>query len=331
MKRLASRAVIVYDADASGQAAMERAMALFEESDLPVRVVVLPGGDPDEFLRTRGVETFRGLIAGALPVFEYQLRMAAKRHDPQTVDGKVRIVDELLPAVVAVANPVRQAEYVRMLAERFDLREDAVRQRLRTRRGRIGSGPARSAPVGGRPTSAGGGRPAAGAGREEPEVPVASPDTARARAERWLLHLMVHVAELRLHLASRVTAEDFADPTHRMLATVLLGAASADADVLRSALNDEAAERLLLGLLFEDPPVEEKDRERVVNESVEYLVRRQRTAGRFEALRTAITAAQAAGDIQQVRRLQTEYEELIGMLHASRKGGADDGQEKGGA
>jgi hypothetical protein len=116
-----------------------------------------------------------------------------------------------------------------------------------------------------------------------------------------------------------------------MLATVLLGAASADADVLRSALNDEAAERLLLSLLFEDPPVEEKDRERVVNESVEYLVRRQRTAGRFEALRTAITAAQAAGDIQQVRRLQTEYEELIGMLHASRKGGDDDGQEKSGA
>ena len=324
MKRLASRAVIVYDADASGQAAMERAMGLFEEADLPVRVVVLPAGDPDELLRTRGAETFRGLIAAALPVFEYQLRMAAKRHDPQTVDGKVRIVDELLPAVAAVANPVRQAEYMRMLAERFDLREDAVRQRLRARRGRSSAGPSRSGPVGGRMTGA-------GTGREGPEAPVASPDTARARAERWLLHLMVHSAELRADLAERIGAEDFADPTHRVLAAVLLGAASADSDVLRSALNDEEAERLLLGLLFEDPPVEEKDREKVVNESVEYLVRRQRTAGRFEALHAAITAAQAAGDIQQVRRLQTEYEELIGTLHASRKGGEDDGQEKGGA
>lgn len=306
MKRLASRAVIVYDADPSGQSAMERAMALFEEADLPVRVVVLPDGDPDGFLRARGADAFRGLVAQALPVFEYQLRAAAGRHDPQTVDGKVRIVDEILPQLAAVRNPVRQAEYVRLLAERFDLREDAVRQRLRSRR------PA-SSPRAGR------------GGREEPEVAVASPDAARAKAERWLLHLMVHVAELRQALAARLGADDFADPTHRVLAGALLGAANAEADALRSSLHDEAAERLFLSLLFQDPPVEEKDRERVVNDAVEYLVHRQRAAGRFEALRKAIAAAQAVGDVQQVRRLQTEYEQLIGILHASRKGGDDDG------
>jgi len=141
---------------------------------------------------------------------------------------------------------------------------------------------------------------------------------------------MVHDAELRQAMAERVGVEDFADPTHRVLAEVLLGAASADTDALRSALDDEAAERLLLGLLFEDPPVEEKDRERVVNDAVDYLVNRQRAAGRFDALRKAISAAQAAGDVQQVRRLQAEYEELVGVLQASRKGGDDDGQEKGG-
>jgi DNA primase len=305
MKRLASRAVIVYDADVSGQAAMERAMALFEEADLPVRVAVLPAGDPDEFLRTQGTEAFRELIRQALPVFEYQLRMAAQRHDPQTVDGKVRIVDDLLPVVAAVTNPVRQAEYVRMLAERFELREDAVRQRLRGRRS------TRTAP----------GR----IRREGPETAVASPDTARARAERWLLHLMVHDPALRGALAGRIAVEDFEDPVHRALAGALVGAAGADAEALRSSLDDEAAERLLLALLFEDPPVEEKDRERVVNDAVDYLVNRQRAAGRFDALRNAISAAQAAGDVQQVRRLQTEYEQLIGALHASRKGGDDDG------
>ncbi|HXF82822.1 MAG TPA: DNA primase, partial [bacterium] len=77
MKRLAGRAVLVYDADAAGQAAMERAMALFEEADLPVRVAVLPAGDPDEFLRREGAEAFRRLLARALPVFEYQLALVA--------------------------------------------------------------------------------------------------------------------------------------------------------------------------------------------------------------------------------------------------------------
>jgi hypothetical protein len=69
----------------------------------------------------------------------------------------------------------------------------------------------------------------------------------------------------------------------------------------------------------------------VVNDAVEYLVTRQRAAGRFDALRKAISAAQAVGDVQQVRRLQAEYEQLIGTLHASRKGGDHDGQKEGGA
>ena len=309
MKRLAARAVIVYDADASGQAAMERAMALFEEADLPVRVAVLPAGDPDQFLRTRGTDAFRGLLAGALPVFEYQLRMAAGRHDPQTVDGKVRILDDIIPMLLAVRNDVRRGEYIRVLVERFNIPEDLLRQRLRTR---------------------GSSRKAGLEKRDEANI-LAGVDRARARAEQWLLHMMVHDAELRQAMAERVGVEDFADPTHRVLAEVLLGAASADTDALRSALDDEAAERLLLGLLFEDPPVEEKDRERVVNDAVDYLVNRQRAAGRFDALRKAISAAQAAGDVQQVRRLQAEYEELVGVLQASRKGGDDDGQEKGGA
>ncbi|MGH2435612.1 MAG: DNA primase, partial [bacterium] len=169
MKRLAGRAVMVYDADASGQAAMERALGLFEEADLPVRVVVLPAGDPDEFLRTRGSDAFRVLVEKAMPVFEYQMAAVAARHDPRTVEGKVWIVDELMPALGSVANPVRQAEYVRLLAERYDVSEDAVRQRLRTRR-----------------------KARASNERAEPAPVPAGAVRARHQAERLLLHMMVH-------------------------------------------------------------------------------------------------------------------------------------------
>lgn len=307
MKRLASRAVMVYDADASGQAAMERALALFEEADLPVRVVVLPAGDPDEFLRTRGAEALRALLEQALPVFEYQMAMVAARHDARTVEGKVRIVDELIPALASVANPVRQAEYVRLLAERHAVSEDAVRQRLRTRR-----------------------RARASNMQVEPAGGPAGADRARHEAERLLLHLMVHEPMLREAIAERVGAEDFADPVNRVLARAVLAAPHADAEVLRSALEDEAAERLMLNLLFVDPPVVEKDKERVVREAVAYMVERQPAAHRRDGLAKAIAAAQASGDVEQVRRLQAEYLQLIGSTQTSRKGGDDHGQEKGG-
>lgn len=288
MKRLAARAVIVYDADAAGQAAMERAMALFEEADLPVRVAVLPAGDPDEFLRKQGAEAFRRLVERALPVFEYQMATAAARHDTAAVEGKVRIVDELIPALAAVLNPVRQAEYIRLLAERFAVSEDAVRQRLRRqRRGSRAAGTA-------------------------PEAVVADADRARRQAERLLLHLMVHETTWRVPIAERLTADDFADPVHQALARALFAAPRGEAEAVRATIEDEGAERLLLGLLFEDQPVVEKDRERAVRDAVAYIVERQPAARARDALEKAIAAAQASGDVEQVRRLQAEYLNLVG-------------------
>lgn len=288
MKRLAARAVIVYDADAAGQAAMERAMALFEEADLPVRVAVLPAGDPDEFLRKQGAEAFRRLVERALPVFEYQMATAAARHDTAAVEGKVRIVDELIPALAAVLNPVRQAEYIRLLAERFAVSEDAVRQRLRRqRRGSRAAGTA-------------------------PEAVVADADRARRQAERLLLHLMVHETTWRAPIAERLTADEFADPVHQALARALFAAPRGEAEAVRATIEDEGAERLLLGLLFEDQPVVEKDRERAVRDAVAYIVERQPAARARDALEKAIAAAQASGDVEQVRRLQAEYLILVG-------------------
>lgn len=316
LKRFAARAVIVYDADAAGQAATERALSLFDEADLSVRVVVLPTGDPDEFLRTAGPAAFRALVDRALPVFDYQVSAAAGRHDPKTIDGRVRIVDDLMPTVAAVSNPVRQAEYIRSLAQRFDLQEDAVRQRLRTRlRGK----------------EQGTGAP--------PAMP--APDRARHRAERLLVHLMVHEPEVRMQVAGRLSAGDFLEPSHRALAAVLCAAGNETVEALRDRVDDGEPQRLLMQLVFDEPPVAARERERVVQEAIDYIARREPMAARRQALAKEIEQAQTAGDLEQVRRLQTEYLNLVspsgpgpaavGLGGPSRKGGEVHGEEEGGA
>ena len=320
LKRFASRAVLVYDADAAGQAAMERAMTLFEEADLPVRVVVLPSGDPDAFLRTEGPQRFQHLLAQAVPIFEYQVDMAASRHDPKTIEGRVRIVDDLIPAMGAVANPVRQAEYIRSLAQRFDLAEDAVRQRLRGRtRGKS----------------------------HFPGPPQAVPtrDRARDQAERLLVHLMVHEPALRRVVGEALSPDDFQDARYRDLARALYDGPDDAVEGIRQRI-DEDGQRLLMQLVFEDPPVveKEKEKEKVVKGAIDFIMYREPAAQHRLALARQIQQAQTAGDLEQVRRLQMEYLKLIGLTPAevppsresgqgqpSRKGGEDDGQEEGGA
>src|SRR5579859_5561772 len=190
LKRFAGRAVLVYDADASGMDAAERGLGIFEQAELPVRVAVLPGGaDPDEFLREKGVEAFRAVLAGARSVFDYRFAMASARHDGRTVEGKVGIVDEMSQLIIIAPNPVRQSEYVRLLAERLGVREDAIRGQFR----RLAKD------------------------REDTRRPAATPRKVpeadgRVGAEALLLHLLVADASVRAGVRNLLDANAFREP-----------------------------------------------------------------------------------------------------------------------
>ena len=236
LKRFAARAVLVYDADAAGADASVRGLELFDQAELPVRVAVLPSGtDPDSFLRGRGRGAFGEVLGRALPIFEYRMAAALRRHDPKTVEGKVGIVDEMSQLINTAASPVRQAEYVRLLAERLGVREEAVRDEFRRLGHRRETGrPARS-----------------GAVTQVPEA------RGRAAAEQLLLHLMVSDDGVRSSVRRIVTPEMFREPGHRELAEVLLAPEAADHDVggLRARLQDETAVSLLSRFLIAEPPV----------------------------------------------------------------------------
>jgi DNA primase len=287
LRRFAPRVVLVYDSDAAGESATERGLMLTEEAELGARVAVLPAGeDPDSFLRKHGDEAFRSLVAGAVPTFEYRVQVAVRRHDPGTREGRIALIDEVLTVIQSVANPVRAAEYVRALAERFDLPEEVLRQRLRTRK--------RSGPV-----------PPA-----ETPAPVLHSDRAREEAERLLLHLMVQEPERRAGIGCSLRPESFTNPMHRALAAELFAAPEAGVGELREGLGDEAAQ-LLMRLAFETPPVTERAKDRAVDDAVRYLTHTGPAAAERRRVWEAIQAAQASGNEEELRRLQATYAELI--------------------
>lgn len=288
LRRFASRVVLVYDSDQAGEAAAERGLALFEEAEMGVRVAVLPAGeDPDSFLRRVGPEAFARLLAEAMPMFEYRVEQAQRRHDVTTREGKIALADELLTVIQTVANPVRKAEYLRALAERFDMSEEALRQRLRVRE---------------RPGRAATARAAA-------EV-LPRRDRAREEAERLLLHVMVQEPARRAAVATVLSAETFATPAHRALAAALLAAPAADLGTLREGLDDEAA-ALLARLALASPPVTERDKERAIADALRYLAQVEPAAAERRRLWEALQAAQQSGNEEELRRLQAAYARLI--------------------
>lgn len=305
LKRFTGRAVLVYDADTSGMDAAERGLGIFEQAELPVRVAVLPGGaDPDEFLRDKGAEAFRAVLAGAQSVFDYRFAMASARHDGRTVEGKVGIVDEMSQLIIVAPNPVRQSEYVRLLAERLGVREDAVRGQVR----RLAKG--RDEAV--RPAA--GPRQGTAAVRTVPEAegPISRRADGRVGAEGLLLHLLVADASMRAGVRGLVDAGAFREPVHHTLAQVLLDPETEGIEPgrLRERLQDERAISLLSRFLIEEPPV--RGDARRVAEGCLRTMRLVEVAERIDRL--TVAHAEAVRGRDDHRR-----DELAGELLEARK------------
>jgi DNA primase len=101
------------------------------EQRLPAYVISLPAGeDPDSFLAGNPVETFRTCQEKARPAFEFYVRSLLAQTPPDSVDSKVRIIDELLPRFKRIADPIERDLYEKEICRLLGITIHAFRKRM---------------------------------------------------------------------------------------------------------------------------------------------------------------------------------------------------------
>jgi DNA primase len=131
IKSYAERAVLVFDADAAGMKAALRGSGLFLKAGIDARVLVLPDGhDPDSFVRESGVDAFQGAVEKAPGIVGFIIDSAVRRFG-LSVEGKVRIINELQPLLTDIDDPVSRSLYIRELSDRIDVDERAIQEKIR--------------------------------------------------------------------------------------------------------------------------------------------------------------------------------------------------------
>jgi DNA primase len=131
LQRYAGKVCTLFDSDSAGKKATFRAMELFLEGGLPASVVELPAGeDPDSFIRKEGNDTFAARVAKARPIFDFFIHDLIASHDTGSVEGKVKVVEDIAPYLRKISNVVERDLYLREIARLLGVNERTLLKKI---------------------------------------------------------------------------------------------------------------------------------------------------------------------------------------------------------
>ncbi len=261
LKRLCDVVVLLFDGDAAGQRAADRAVELFFAESVDIKICILPdGSDPDDVLRQdAGIDRLRNDITAAddaLPYMTNQFRRELRLTDGAA--AKHRCLERFMTKLVDLGwhhmPGVRKRQTSADLSHWLGVSIDDIESALPRERRSFSTAVA------------------TGASTDEPNVsqePVAAVSPARYRAERDLLALLIHSPGLRAQtvtamdgglvtVTKRFNAAAFHDPGVQRVAEAVFGRLETDSDFTVQDLMGELQspdDRRLVSDLYEQAQV----------------------------------------------------------------------------
>lgn len=200
----ADRIYALFDPDAAGEKAIERAATTASELKLDLRVLRL-SEDPADWLLEHSPEEFEALLGGAMPILEYGIRRIVERTRGAEAMDRSRAVPEIRQLVREISDPVLHREAIRIATEALGVGPEVFKN---SNPASQGASPEvrRSRPE---PSN-----PHLQAGRELLALILSRPDLASIPLEDG-------VSAPTLDDSVNLTPEDFANDDQRQLFTVL--------------------------------------------------------------------------------------------------------------
>ncbi|MEW6101482.1 MAG: DNA primase [Candidatus Omnitrophota bacterium] len=290
LKRYTHNVVMVYDADQAGELATLRALDIFIEEDMQVKVAALPKAeDPDSFVRKYGIDKFKDAVHKAKGLFEYKLEALRSRFSPKEIEGKRMIASKMLETISKFKSPILISEYVKKLAVEIDVKEDALLEEM----GKVKEPGTKFE-----------------RGHYFPQKGLAAVNPT----EKLLVKLMLDDNDLMNRLKETLGPDDFQDPRIANIVSVMYEhfkqGKTIGAHLLVNYLPEEDISRIFCESVFLPDSLSEDNKEKVISDCVN-RIKSERLKVHKKSLHEQIKTAQQAGDKEELNRLVAEFHRLI--------------------
>jgi DNA primase len=293
LRRFVDRIVLLFDADAAGDTAVDRALSVFLSQPVEIAIATLPPGvDPDEFVLDQGPAAFQAVVDGAVDALSYKWKRLARDFEAsnENLTGQQKAVEAYLQVLASArgegpVDAIRWGQALSRVSRLTGIPVEDLSRRFRPKRQQTAPALMAMTP------------------QAVPAEP-AGPLTAQDRAERWVLGILLmephrwHEAQQAVHL------DDFANDRHRRLAERYWNHQRDEGEPVfnqfLASLEDAAVVELAVSAVEEVEALADLDR--VLVEAFAYFERTRRV--RDEQKLVASSQRKELDEVELLRRLQ---------------------------
>ncbi len=129
LKRFSENLFIFYDNDKAGINAAKRAIQIMLEQNLSPHIITSSDvKDPDDLIRTQGLQKVLSIIEEAEDGFKFLMDSVMSSYDIQTPNGKRHAIGELMNAIEKIDDPIIKEEYIKKIADAFNIGDHLLRK-----------------------------------------------------------------------------------------------------------------------------------------------------------------------------------------------------------
>jgi len=327
LSRFAKTIICMFDGDAAGQAAAEKAIQYLTSTEASLRCVILPDNlDPAEFVAARGVDALREVLSTSVPLMDFVFTKRLGSLDLSSPGKRISALDGMAKLLAPLKRSILLDGYATSLADALGMDVDKVREAILR------------APVGKA-------REVAGSNvapeydevpyedLEAPEVPLddavqveslSSDDRRQLHAERELLALMAAAPDLLRPYGERIANVLWVDARHESIAWAIMatppGTPAASAVDAAIAVVPDAPRILSAGEVASSQEMDSQQKVDFLLDTVELFSSKRRVRQMKARLRTSastMSSDEVERTFQEATALQRHVNELATKLAMS--------------
>jgi len=127
--------VICYDSDGAGRNATNRAITVLREHDIKISVLNLKAKkDPDEFIKTYGIDRFNACLQKRKSDMEYLMDYFGENYDLSVSEDKISYISDLVSYLKLIKSNVELDVYVGKLSEKTGVQPSSILSQIGLKR-----------------------------------------------------------------------------------------------------------------------------------------------------------------------------------------------------